>query len=48
MKINYTQIMPLTLMTLDFIAAIGYAVNGDIRRVIYWLAAAVLTASVTF
>lgn len=29
-------------------AAIGYGCAGDLRRCIYWAAAAVLTASVTY
>jgi len=29
-------------------AAIAYAVYGDARHTIYWTAAAILTASVTF
>ena len=46
--IKSTQILPLILMCIDIGAGIVYACHGDIRRVIYWLAAAVLTASVTF
>ena len=46
--IKYTQILPLLLMCIDFAAAVVYACHGDVRRVIYWLAAAVLTAAVTF
>ncbi|MBR6374080.1 MAG: hypothetical protein IKS20_12950 [Victivallales bacterium] len=46
--IKSTQLLPFVLMCIDFAAAIVYAVDGDVRRVVYWLAAAVLTASVTF
>jgi 5-enolpyruvylshikimate-3-phosphate synthase len=33
---------------LDLAAAIVYAVEADVRRAIYWLAAAVLTVVVTW
>lgn len=39
---------PITLMCLDLGAAILYGFEGDWRRSIYWTAAAVLTATVTF
>lgn len=42
------KVFPSTLIILDVCAAISYGANGDIRRFIYWIAAAVLTASVTF
>ena len=45
---KYTQLFPTVLMTLDVLAAIVYGVNHEWRQVIYWLAAATLTASVTF
>ena len=45
---RYTQLFPTVLMTLDVLAAIAYGVNHEWRQVIYWLAAATLTASVTF
>ncbi|MBO6102045.1 MAG: hypothetical protein J6P03_02190 [Opitutales bacterium] len=44
-----TKIFPCVLMLLDVLAALFYAVSaGDWRRFIYWMAAAVLTATVTF
>ena len=43
-----TRLFPTILMVLDVCAAAGYAAAHDWRRVIYWLAAAVLTASVTY
>lgn len=46
MKITY--IFPVILIILDLGAAIAYGVNGDIRKVIYWLAAAILNTAVTF
>ena len=43
------QVFPLILIILDLAAAIVYgAVDMDIRKVIYWIAAAVLTITVTF
>jgi hypothetical protein len=43
------QIFPLILIILDIAAAIVYGiVDMDIRKVIYWIAAAVLTITVTF
>ena len=39
---------PIVLIVLDLGAAIVYAAQTDMRRAIYWVAAAVLTACVTF
>lgn len=41
------QILPTVLMTIDVMAGVVYAFNG-MKRCIYWLAAAVLTATVTY
>ncbi len=43
-----TKLFPSVLIVLDLCAAVGYAAACDWRRVVYWIAAAVLTASVTF
>ncbi|MCC8160098.1 MAG: hypothetical protein LIO53_02060 [Oscillospiraceae bacterium] len=43
-----TKIFPVLLMALDVGAGILYAWQGDVRKTIYWLAAAVLNAAVTF
>lgn len=43
-----TRLFPIILMALDLFAAFGYAVARDWRRTIYWVAAAVLTATVTY
>ena len=43
-----TQIFPSILIVLDCAASITYTFTGDMRRATYWLAAAVLTACVTF
>ena len=45
---RYEKLFPALLIILDICAAIAYVPGGDWRRVIYWLAAAVLTACVTF
>ena len=37
------RVFPTILMILDFIAAIPYAVQGDVRHAVYWVAAGVLT-----
>ncbi len=42
------KIFPTILIVLDIAAAIVYARHGDWRRAIYWVAAAVITGSVTF
>jgi hypothetical protein len=42
------QLFPVILITLDVAAAVVYCWHGDLKRTIYWLAAATLTATVTF
>ena len=42
------KMFPVALIVLDVAAAAVYAAHGDVRRLIYWLAAATLTATVTF
>jgi hypothetical protein len=41
-------VFPTILIVLDVVASVVYALNGDVRRAIYWFAAAVLTAAITF
>jgi hypothetical protein len=41
-------IFPSVLIALDVCAAMPYAWHGNWRMMIYWLAAATLTACVTF
>ena len=43
-----TMIFPTVLIALDIGAAIVYAVGGDLKRAVYWFAAATLTATVTY
>ena len=45
---HITKLFPLTLILLDVAAAGVYAAHGDWKRLVYWLAAATLTATVTF
>ncbi|MBQ3716630.1 MAG: hypothetical protein II892_13805 [Fibrobacter sp.] len=45
---NRTQVFPLVLILLDLAAAVVYGiVDMDVRKVVYWVAAAVLTITVT-
>ena len=41
-------IFPTILITFDLLAAVCYGLHGDWRRLVYWIAAATLTATVTF
>ena len=41
-------IFPCLLIALDLAAAIVYGCFGDWKKVVYWVAAAVLNAAVTF
>ena len=44
----HPKLVPALLIVLDLCAAGVYACNGDWRRGVYWIAAGVLTATVTF
>jgi hypothetical protein len=46
--VTRAQLFPAALILLDAGAAIMYALDGDARRAVYWLAAAVLTIVVTW
>lgn len=48
MTLSTPQYLPTLLIVIDCVAAIVWLDSGDIRRAVYWLAAAVITASVTF
>jgi hypothetical protein len=43
-----TLIFPTILIALDLCAAVAYGIDFDVRRCVYWIAAAVLTACVTY
>lgn len=45
---KYYQVVPSILIVLQILSAVAYATNEDWRRVVYWLAAAALTWSVTW
>lgn len=47
MHIN-PKVLPTVMFTLSVLASGVYAFNKDWRHAIYWAAAAVITASVTF
>lgn len=42
------KVFPTVLIVLDVCAAAVYGIDGDLRRAIYWIAAAVLTTTVTY
>lgn len=48
MTLARTQYLPSLLIAIDIGAALIWALDSDWRRTTYWLAAAVLTATVTF
>jgi hypothetical protein len=41
-------ILPTLMILLSAASSVAYGASGDIRLTIYWAAAAVLTASVTY
>lgn len=42
------QILPLILIIIDTASAVPYIFKHDVGHVVYWIAAAVLNAAVTF
>jgi len=42
------KVFPTILIVLDIGASVVYLTKGDLRKVTYWIAAAVLTFVVTF
>lgn len=42
------KLFPTVLMALDILAGVVYLCHGDVKRCAYWLAAATLTATVTY
>jgi len=42
------KLFPIILITLDIAAAVVYGLQGDGRRFIYWISAAILTITVTY
>lgn len=47
-KVNTTQILPIAMIILDVGAAAVCLWHKDYIRAVYWIAAAVLNATVTF
>ena len=47
-NMKFTQVLPGVMIVLDVAAAVVYAIARNPRQIVYWLAAAVLTASVAF
>jgi len=47
MNIN-EKIFPTILILLDVLSGVIYLCNYDVRKFIYWISAAVLTAAVTY
>jgi hypothetical protein len=47
-KSDMTLLFPIALIVLDLGASLVYLLAGDLRRGIYWAAAATLTACVTY
>lgn len=45
---KYTYIFPSILIALDMLSAIAYGFSRDWHQVTYWLAAATLSACVTY
>lgn len=43
-----TKLFPILQMFLCLGASVVYLCQGDLRRAVYWFAAATITASVTF
>ena len=43
-----SKTFPTIMIILSVLAALAYIPGGDWRHVIYWLAAAILNASVTY
>lgn len=43
-----TYFFPIAMIVLDIGAAITCAVNKEYKKAVYWIAAAVLNAAVTF
>ena len=44
----FTKVFPAIMILLDLMAALMCGFAGDLRKTVYWIAAAVLNAAVTF
>ncbi|HPC65297.1 MAG TPA: hypothetical protein P5175_10845 [Anaerohalosphaeraceae bacterium] len=45
---RYEKLFPTLLIILDICAALAYIPTDNLRQVVYWLAAAILTTCVTY
>lgn len=45
---QHPRLLPTVIMVIQAVAAVPYLMSGDYRRGVYWLSAAVLTATVTY
>lgn len=45
---NFGKMFAITQLALCICASVGYFLAGDLKRGVYWLCAAGITASVTF
>lgn len=43
-----SKILPTIMMVIQFAAAIPYAIEGNARMTVYWIAAGVLTLALTW
>lgn len=48
MRAQMEKIFPTILIVLDVLSAVPYAVKSDMKMTVYWLAAGLLTYSVTW
>jgi len=42
------QVLPTLLIAINIVSAVMYAMDSDLRHCLYWMSAAVLTATMTF
>ena len=42
------KILTTVMMVLQFLAAIPYAIKGDTKMTVYWIAAGILTLALTY
>lgn len=40
--------IPTAMMVLQFLAAVPYAIEGNVRMTVYWIAAGILTLALTW
>lgn len=48
LEVTRAQVLPTVLMFIDTCAGIVYLAHGDLKKFVYWIAAAVLTYTVTY